>query len=130
MIRKICYYFVLFHGCFDLLRGIMHTFLSRSFAVNVAKLNVSQQGENQIFLINALGFTNYITGSVYLLICYKAPFLAPDILGILGTVNLFMFFVVQPYVQVKPTGSFPGRLGHRISNLINLGLYLVYLFSE
>lgn len=66
-------------GIVDLIRGFMHTYLLTWSATNIAKLNIAINTD-QVFLLGVFGISNFLTGSIYLLISWKARKLSPYIL--------------------------------------------------
>ncbi|MDQ5922073.1 MAG: hypothetical protein QG673_2132 [Pseudomonadota bacterium] len=76
-------------GIVDLIRGFMHTFVLNWSAANVAKLNVANTASDQIFLLGVFGISNFLTGTIYILISRKARELSPYILLIIPLTYLF-----------------------------------------
>ena len=76
-------------GIFDLLRGFMHTFLLTWSAEHIAKLDLSANTGEQLFLLGVFGISNFLTGIIFLVISKKARTLSPYILIIIPLAYLF-----------------------------------------
>lgn len=64
-------------GCFDLVRGFMHTFKLEYAALHVAKLNLSTpEASDLLQLLGVFGVSNYITGIMLILVALRARELA------------------------------------------------------
>jgi hypothetical protein len=91
-------------GCFDLLRGFIHTVLLEFAAINIFVIDLSGGVNNQMFLLGIFGISNYLTGIMLILIGFKARELIPIILPaipatyLLGTVLISR--VVTPTAQL------------------------------
>jgi len=73
-------------GCYDLLRGFMHTFLLLYSSVNIAGLNLStSQAADLLHLLGAFGISNYISGVMLILVAWQARPLALIMLGVIPT---------------------------------------------
>ncbi|MCX7348734.1 MAG: hypothetical protein NTZ54_04160 [Alphaproteobacteria bacterium] len=70
-------------GLYDLLRGFMHTFLLHWSAVNIAGFSAETTPADQFFMLGTFGISNFLTGSIYLLVSKRAPQLSPYILGLI-----------------------------------------------
>jgi len=71
-------------GCFDLVRGFLHTILLDFAATNIAGLDLStQQAGDLLQLMGSFGISNYLTGIMLILIGWKARPLALAMLGII-----------------------------------------------
>lgn len=71
-------------GCFDLVRGFLHTILLDFAATNIAGLDLSaQQAGDLLQLMGAFGISNYLTGIMLILMGWKARPLALVMLGII-----------------------------------------------
>ncbi len=70
-------------GCVDLVRGFMHTVLLEYSALNIAGLDLtSPTATEQLTLLGAFGISNWITGSIFILIGLKAKQISIYILGL------------------------------------------------
>ena len=76
-------------GCYDLLRGFMHTIVLDYSAKNIAALDLSTSpASDQLRLLGAFGISNFETGVVLILIgCYARP-IALAMLGVIPLVYL------------------------------------------
>ena len=76
-------------GCLDLVRGVMHTFLLRFAAANIAGLDLSTvQAGDLLQLMGAFGISNFITGTALILVGWKARELALILLGVIPAAYL------------------------------------------
>lgn len=79
-IYKVPSYVLLCIGGFDLLRGFMHTFLLNWSAAHFAKFDMGTVPEDQLFLLGVFGISNFLTGTLFILISQKARHLSPYVL--------------------------------------------------
>ena len=64
-------------GCYDLLRGVMHTFKLEYSALHIAKLNLTTpEAADLLRLMGVFGISNFITGVMLILLALKARGLA------------------------------------------------------
>ncbi len=64
-------------GCYDLLRGFMHTFNLQYSALYIAKLNLATpQASDLLRLLGVFGVSNFITGAMLILVAFAARGLA------------------------------------------------------
>ncbi len=70
-------------GCYDILRGFMHTFILKWSAANFAKFDLASVPQDQVFMLGVFGISNFLTGFIYLLISRKARELSPYVLIII-----------------------------------------------
>jgi len=76
-------------GTLDLLRGIMHTFLIRFAATNIAGLDLStSQAGDLLVLMGSFGISNYISGLALILMGWKSRELAWIMLGVIPAAYL------------------------------------------
>ncbi len=60
-------------GCYDILRGVMHTLKLEYSALHIAKLNLATpQAADLLRLLGAFGVSNFITGVMLILMAFKA----------------------------------------------------------
>jgi hypothetical protein len=91
-------------GCFDLIRGFIHTVMLEFAANNIFVIDLSGGVDNQMLLLGTFGISNYLTGIMLILIGLKARELIPIILPaipvtyLLGT--LLISRVVTPTAQL------------------------------
>jgi len=71
---------LLFIGLYDVLRGIMHTYVLTWSAENFAKFDMATVPEDQVFMLGVFGISNFLTGFLFLLIACKARELSPYVL--------------------------------------------------
>ena len=71
-------------GCLDLFRGFMHTILLEYAALNIAGLDLSTSLAGDLLQqMGAFGISNYLTGTMLILIGWKARPLALTMLGVI-----------------------------------------------
>ncbi len=71
-------------GCFDLIRGFLHTAMLLYSSVHFAGLDLSTpQASDLLRLLGAFGVSNYITGAMLILVALKARELALIMLAII-----------------------------------------------
>lgn len=87
-------------GCYDLLRGFMHTILLHYSATHIAGLDLSMSNaSDQLRLLGAFGMSNFETGAMLILVGLHARKLA---LAMLGIIPLAYFI---GYLGVKANSS-------------------------
>jgi hypothetical protein len=94
-------------GILDLVRGFMHTAMIRYAAPNIAGLDLSCAGQDQMFLLGVFGISNYLTGAMLILIGLKARHLAPTMLALIPIVYLVGARILR--TQVAPQSAFLGQ---------------------
>jgi len=71
-------------GCFDLIRGFIHTILLNYAATNIAGLDLSTSlAVDLLWLMGSFGISNYLTGVMLILLGWKARPLALTMLGVI-----------------------------------------------
>ena len=75
-------------GIYDLIRGLMHTFLLKWSGINIAGFNPDSTPIDQFFMLGTFGISNFLTGFIYLLISRRSPELSPYVLGLIPTAYL------------------------------------------
>lgn len=75
-------------GCFNLIRGFIHTFMLEFAALNIFVIDLSGGVDNQMFLLGTFGISNYITGIMFILIGLKARHLVPIMLPVIPIIYL------------------------------------------
>lgn len=118
-------------GCFDLIRGVVHTVLAGSVAVDVSGINIGgPSGGDQIMLMAAFGHANFITGAALI---YQGVFnragavflmcIIPLALAIAGlSVNYWA-------ADLTFQGTFPGRFNMMVYGtvcIITAGITFIY----
>lgn len=93
-------------GCFDLLRGFMHTVLLEFAAINIFEIDLAGGVDNQMFLLGIFGISNYLTGIMFILIGLKARQLVPIMLPIIPITYLLGTALI--YRVVTPTAQLGG----------------------
>ncbi len=73
-------------GCFDLIRGFMHTVILEFAAINIFVIDLSGGVDNQMLLLGIFGISNYLTGIMFILIGLKARQLVPIILPVIPAI--------------------------------------------
>jgi hypothetical protein len=70
-------------GFVDLLRGVLHTFFGNWAAQTFAKLDLTVARADQLTLLGLFGVSNFLTGTLYILISRKAKGLSNYVLLII-----------------------------------------------
>jgi hypothetical protein len=98
---------LMFFGFFNLTRGFMHTVLVEYAAANIAGLDLSVVRADQLVLLMNYGYSNFMTGAVFILIALKARNLVPPAILLVS-----VFSVISPVTieLMGPTADFAGRL--------------------
>ncbi len=68
---------------YDLIRGIMHTFLLSYSASHIAQFDLQIVPMDQVFMLGVFGMSNFLTGFIYLLIVWKVREISPYVLIII-----------------------------------------------
>jgi hypothetical protein len=93
-------------GCFDLLRGFIHTVLLEFAAINIFGIDLSGGVNNQMFLLGIFGISNYLTGIMLILIGFRARELIPIMLPAIPATYLVGTVLVSGVVT--PTAQLGG----------------------
>ena len=76
-------------GCLDLIRGFMHTIRLEYAATNIAGLDLSTALASDLLrLMGSFGISNFLTGSMLILIGWKARPIALAMMGIIPAAYL------------------------------------------
>jgi len=113
-------------GIMDFIRGFAHTFNVRHAAVHLAGI---EPIPDSLYLMGAFGISNFLTGSIYFLVIWKAKHLAPYIL-LLIPLSYLLGGLGITYQQVEPEGQFVGRNMLRIYLSVCLLSSLSYFIIE
>ena len=116
-------------GAYDLLRGFMHTFLLKWSAANFAGFDMATVSEDQVFLLGVFGISNFLTGSIFLLISLKARHLAPHILILIPAIYLLGWVGIRTG-GVHAEAAFNGRYLMFAYFAICLGTYAYFLINR
>lgn len=94
-------------GCFDLVRGFMHTIFLRYSATHVAGLDLStNQAEDLLRLLGAaFGSSNYMTGIMLILMALRARALALIMLAVIPLSNVIGRFGFQHALAPETASS-------------------------
>lgn len=106
-----------FLGVLDVIRGVMHSFLIHYSSVNIAKMNLTHNKDDQLLLLSSFGISNYLTGFLFLLIAIKAEDLAPYVLGLIP-LSYGIGFVSIKITGIKPKSRFVGRYMLLVYNIL------------
>lgn len=115
-------------GCYDVLRGVMHTFAVEHSALYIAKLNLATpQGADLIRLMGALGISNFITGFLLILVAFQARGIALSMLLIIPIAyGLGMFTITLGSIHYPPSVA---AWGGTLPMLIYLSICLLTFIS-
>jgi hypothetical protein len=99
-------------GCMDLIRGVMHTIRVEHAAGEIAGLDLSTPVSiDLLILMVAFGTSNLLTGTMLILLAWKARPLALALLGIIPVAYLVGFVGLQLNTAAYPAtqATYPGR---------------------
>ena len=115
-------------GCIDIIRGFMHTILLDFAATNIAGLDLStSQVGDLLQLMGAFGISNYITGTMLILIGWKARQMALIMLGVIPAAYAIGIVGIKiNSASYTPTGAAWGGVG---PIMIYLGICVVSFFA-
>lgn len=116
-------------GAYDLLRGGMHTFLLKWSAANFAGFDIATVSEDQVFLLGVFGISNFLTGSIFLLISRKARHLAPPVLILIPVIYLLGWIGLRTG-GVHAQAEFNGRYLMFAYFAFCLGAYAYFLIMR
>lgn len=129
MFPVVCVMLLRFLGVMDIIRGILHSFLINHSAVNIAKMNLTHNKDDQLMLLTSFGISNYLTGFLFLLIAFKAEDLAPCVLALIP-ISYGLGFLSIKINGIKPKAKFVGRYVLLVYNLLcviaSVGFYMGY----
>jgi hypothetical protein len=95
-------------GIIDLVRGVLHTFLVQHSAVEIAGLNLTHSGQDQLLLLGSFGISNFLTGALFLAVALRAKQLVPTVLAIIPA-SYALGFIAFRLNNIHPEAPFPGR---------------------
>jgi hypothetical protein len=110
----------------DLKRGFAHTFNVRYSAEYLAGI---EPISDSLVLMGAFGISNFLTGSIYLLIIWKARQLVPYIL-LLIPLSYLLGGIGMKYQNVVMESAFVGRYIMAVYLSLCLVTGLIYLLSR
>lgn len=114
-------------ACFDFLRGFMHTFAIHWAAENIAQLNLSLNGDDQLWLLGTFGISNFLSGALLLLIALKAKRLAPYALLIIPATYLLGAIAFRS-ADLSHDAAFNGfyiMVGYLSLCIVTFGIFLI-----
>lgn len=114
-------------ACVDFLRGFMHTFNIHWAAENIAQLDLSQAGNDQLWLLGTFGISNFLTGALFLLIAFKARQLSGWVLAIIPATYAVgaIGFKVAGLQHSAAFNGFYFMIGYMLVCLIGFGIFLL-----
>ena len=93
-------------GCYDLLRGFMHTILLHYSATNIAVLDLSTStARDQLKLLGAFGISNLETGVAMILVALFARKLALIMLGVIPVIYVIGYYAIEASSELTPPSS-------------------------
>ncbi len=93
-------------GCYDLLRGFMHTILLHYSATNIAVLDLSTStARDQLKLLGAFGISNLETGVAMILVALFARKLALIMLGVIPVIYVIGYYAIEASSESTPPSS-------------------------
>lgn len=103
---KFAWIVLMFFGLFNLIRGFLHTVLVEFAATNIAGLDLSVVRADQLVLLMTYGYSNFVTGIIFILIALKARNLVPPAILLVGVFSITNGITLE---LMNPTASFAGR---------------------
>ena len=100
--------FLILLGCFDLFRGLAHTYWMHWANDTFANLDLSVNGNDQLMLMGAFGISNWLTGMLYIWIGFKAKAIATATLVIILLAYAIGYLGILSS-GVSPESNFYGR---------------------
>lgn len=97
---------LMFFGFFNLVRGFLHTVLVEFAATNIAGLDLSVVRADQLVLLMTYGYSNFVTGIIFLLIALKARNLVPPAILLVSVFSITNGITLE---LMNPTAAFVGR---------------------
>ena len=107
-VGRISSIFLILLGCFDLFRGLAHTYMIEWANHTFAQLDLSVNGQDQLMLLSAFGISNWLTGMLFIVIGLKAKHIATTSLVIILLAYAVGYLGMQ-FAGVSPESSFYGR---------------------
>ena len=103
-------------GCFDLVRGVVHTVLAGSVGVEVAGLDLTgPTGRDQLTLMVAFGYSNFITGAALIFLGLTSRLGALIMLALIPLALIIAGASIQYWGgELVGQGEFPGVTNMRI----------------
>ncbi len=107
-------------GCFDILRGIVHTVLAGSLAVDLSGIDVSgPSGRDQIVLMTAFGHANFITAAALIQAGLTSRAASLVLLAVIPLALLIAGVSLNYWgADLQGVGVFPGKANMRMYALI------------
>ena len=100
--------FLILLGCFDLFRGLAHTYMMEWANNTFANLDLSVNGQDQLMLMGAFGISNWLTGMLFILIGLRAKHIATASLAFILIAYAIGYLGIM-YSGVTPESNFYGR---------------------
>ena len=93
-------------GCYDLVRGFMHTILLKYSATNIAVLDLTTStARDQLQLLGAFGIANLETGIAMILVALFARPIALAMLGAIPVVYLIGYYAIKFNSESAPPSN-------------------------
>ena len=90
-------------GCYDLVRGFMHTILLHYAATNIAVIDLTTStARDQLKLLGAFGISNLETGVLMILVGLFARKIALTMLGVIPAVYAIGYFAIRYNSESTP----------------------------
>ncbi len=116
-------------GIIDLVRGFMHTFNIHWAAANVAKLDLSIAGGDQLFLLGVFGLSNFLTGILFIFLSRRARELSPHIVIIIP-LSYAIGLIGFKYSGLVKQAAFNGRYFMMIYMAVCVLTYVKYMVDR
>lgn len=93
-------------GCYDLLRGFMHTVLLNYSAIHIAGLDLTTpQASDLLRLLGAFGISNFVTGVMLLMIAYQSRTMSLIMTGVLPIIYYLGHLAIHNDTQLYAPSS-------------------------
>ncbi len=116
-------------GCYDVLRGFMHTFILKWSAANFAKFDLATVPQDQIFMLGVFGISNFLTGFIFLLISRKARELSPYVLIIIPAAYLLGLIGITSG-GIRGQAAFDGKYLMMVYFSICIVTFVIFWFQR
>ncbi|MCH9689900.1 MAG: hypothetical protein K0U10_04530 [Gammaproteobacteria bacterium] len=111
-------------GCYDLLRGTMHSFKIEYESLNISHLNIlTPESADLLHFLGLFGVSNYVTGIMLVLISIKARGLALIMLGIIPFFYSLGMLAIK--VDTSDYAEFQAAWGGLIPMIIYLSICVI-----
>jgi hypothetical protein len=107
----------------------MHTFLLHWSGTTFAGFDAETTPVDQFFMLGTFGISNFLTGSVFLLVSRRSPELSPFVLGLIPGAYLLGLIGIWSN-DIHGTSAYAGRYMMFVYFAICIGTLAYFLFKE